>query len=358
MKTVLLTGGCGFIGSHFVRLLLRLGSWNVVNLDKLTYAGNMENLKDIEKNKNYLFVKGDICDRELLNKLFKEQEFGAVVNFAAESHVDRSIMDSEPFLRTNVIGVKRLLEASRLNGIERFLQISTDEVYGDAEGKDPFSETSPLCPSSPYAASKAAADLISLAYHRTYGIPVIIARSSNNYGPYQFPEKLIPLMIRNALVGEELPVYGDGMQQRDWLYVEDNVEAILRILDEGKIGSIYNIGTGEERTNRDVVHLLCRLLAEEVGLKLDTLALAIRSVTDRPGHDRRYALNTKKTREELGWFHRTQFDLGLKNSILWYSKNQDWVERVTSGEYKKYYDSVYSHAWGKNPGYDKDSRNR
>jgi len=358
VKTILVTGGCGFIGSHFLRLLHRLKSWKVVNLDNLTYAGNMENLKDIEDNKNYLFVKGDICDRVLLDKLFKEQRFRSVVNFAAESHVDRSIMDSEPFLRTNVIGVQALLEASRLNGIERFLQISTDEVYGDADGKEPFIEISPLCPSSPYAASKAAADLMCLAYHHTHGVPVIIARSSNNYGPYQFPEKLIPLMIRNGLTGRDLPVYGDGMHQRDWLYVEDNVEAILQILDEGKIGSIYNVGTGEERTNQDVIHLVCRLLAEEAGLQLDELTFAIKSVTDRPGHDRRYALNTKKIREELGWFHRTRFDLGLKKSISWYSKNLDWVKRVTTGEYEKYYDSVYLDAWGKNPRYDKDSCNR
>lgn len=228
MKTILITGGRSFIGSHFIRLLLRETSWRVVNLDKLTYAGNLENLKDVEENLSYHFVKGDICDLQLLDRLFREHEPWAIINFAAESHVDRSIIDSSPFLDTNVLGVQALLVSSRQFCIERFVQISTDEVYGDAEGKEPFHEGSALSPSSPYAASKAAADLLCLSYLRTYDIPVLIGRSSNNYGPCQFPEKLIPLMIRNAMVGEELPIYGDGLQRRDWLYVEDNAEAILR----------------------------------------------------------------------------------------------------------------------------------
>lgn len=349
MKTILVTGGCGFIGSHFIRLLLRRTSWGIVNLDKLTYAGNMENLKDVEENQSYCFVKGDIRDRQLLDRLFQEHRFRAVVNFAAESHVDRSILDSSPFLYTNVIGVQTLLETSRHYGVGRFLQISTDEVYGDAEGEVPFYEGCTLSPSSPYAASKASADLLCLAYRRTYGIPVLIARSSNNYGPYQFPEKLIPLMIRNALVGEGLPIYGDGLQRRDWLYVEDNVEAILSILEGGKVGSIYNVGTGEERTNRDIVHLLCSVMAEEAGLDLDLLISTIRSVKDRPGHDRRYALNTKKVNEELGWLPTMRFELGLKKTISWYLGNADWVKRVTSGEYQSYYEAVYVHAWRENP---------
>lgn len=349
MKTILVTGGCGFIGSHFVRLLLRRTSWRVVNLDKLTYAGNMENLKDVEGNSSYRFVKGDIADRILVDGLFREERPWALVNFAAESHVDRSILDSSPFLKTNVTSVQILLEASRRYQIERFLQISTDEVYGDAEGKEPFHEESPLTPSSPYSASKAAADLLCFAYLRTYDIPVLIARSSNNYGPYQFPEKLIPLIIRNALVGEELPVYGDGLQRRDWLYVEDNVEAVFRILEGGRVGSIYNVGTGEERTNREGVRTVCQLLTEEAGLDLDKLIARIRSVTDRPGHDRRYALKTERVRHEVGWSPTIPFEVGLRKTVCWYLDNQDWVKRVTSGEYKTYYNAVYTRAWEKEP---------
>lgn len=347
MKTILVTGGCGFIGSHFVRLLLRKTTWRVVNLDKLTYAGNLENLKDVENNPRHCFVKGDIADRMFVNALFKEEEPWVVVNFAAESHVDRSILDSSPFLQTNIIGVQVLLEASRRYGIERFIQISTDEVYGDAEGKEPFNEESPLSPSSPYSASKAASDLLCLAYLRTYGIPVIIIRSSNNYGPFQFPEKLIPLMIRNALIGKELPIYGDGLQKRDWLYVEDNVEAILRILEAVKVGSIYNVATGEERTNRDVVLMVCQILAEEAGLNPDALIAHIRSVPDRPGHDRRYASRTEKVRQEVGWSPANPFETGLRITIRWYLDNQNWVKRVTSGEYQSYYDAVYARTWGK-----------
>ncbi|MGH7807081.1 MAG: dTDP-glucose 4,6-dehydratase, partial [Thermodesulfobacteriota bacterium] len=278
MKTILVTGGCGFIGSHFIRLLLRKTAWPVLNLDKLTYAGNMQNLGDIEENPSYQFIKGDICDRQLLDKLFQEHKLWAIVNFAAESHVDRSILDSSPFLDTNINGVQSLLESSRHFGIERFLQISTDEVYGDAEGKEPFHEGSTLSPSSPYAASKAAADLLCLSYHRTYGVPVLIVRSSNNYGPYQFPEKLIPIMIRNAMLGEKLPIYGDGLQRRDWLYVGDNADAIFAILEEGKDGSTYNVATGEERSNRDAVHLVCELLAQQAGLELNFLISSIQSV--------------------------------------------------------------------------------
>lgn len=344
LKTILVTGGCGFIGSHFVRLVLGNTRWRVVNLDKLTYAGNLENLKDVETSPRYRFVKGDIADRSLVDNLLLEEHPQAVVNFAAESHVDRSILDSSPFIETNINGVRVLLEASR-RGVERFLQISTDEVYGDAEGKQPFAEESPLCSGSPYAASKAAADLLCLAYGRTYGVPVLIVRSSNNYGPFQFPEKLIPLMIRNAMTGKELPVYGDGLQQRDWLYVEDNVGAILRILENGKVGSIYNVGTGEEQSNLNVIYTLCKIIAEEMGSRLESLTANIRSVADRPGHDRRYALDTRKVRRELGWSYATPFETGLKKTVRWYLDNQDWMKRVTSGEYQSYYDAVYTHEW-------------
>lgn len=347
MKTVLVTGGCGFIGSHFTRLLVRRTSWRVVNLDKLTYAGNLENLKDVEEGPRYRFVRGDITDRILVNRLFGEEKPWALINFAAESHVDRSILDSSPFLATNVIGVQVLLEASRGYGVGRFLQISTDEVYGDADGKEPFREEDPLFPSSPYAASKASADLLCLSYLHTYGMPILITRSSNNYGPFQFPEKLIPLMIRNALAGEELPVYGDGLQRRDWLYVEDNVEAIFRILENGKAGSIYNIGTGEDITNKEVVHSICRSLAEETGLNLGALTSRIRSVPDRPGHDRRYALNIQKLHREIGWSRKVPLEAGLRDTVRWYLDNQDWVRRVTSGEYRTYYESVYTRFWQK-----------
>ena len=347
MKTILITGGCGFIGSHFVRLVLRNPEYQVVNLDKLTYAGNLQNLIDVEGEKNYCFVKGDIADETLVDRLFREERPGAVVNFAAESHVDRSILDPSPFIQTNVIGVQVLLEAARRHGVERFVQVSTDEVYGDADAKEVFHEDSPLTPSSPYAATKAAADLFGLAYQRTYGLPVLITRSSNNYGPFQFPEKLIPLLIRNALGGEDLPVYGDGLQSRDWLHVEVNAEAIFQVLEKGQIGSIYNVGTGEERTNIELVRAVCHLLAEEAGLDLKKLLSRIRMVADRPGHDRRYALNTRKIREDLGWSSQVPFETGLRGTVRWYLDHQAWVKQVTSGEYQAYYEAVYSQAWGR-----------
>lgn len=349
MKTVLVTGGCGFIGSHFVRLLLRRRAWRVVNLDKLTYAGDPARLKDVEEGARYRFVKGDIADRALLDELLREEKPWAAVNFAAESHVDRSILDPSPFLDTNVLGVQALLEVARRHSVDRFVQVSTDEVYGDAQGKGPFSEESPLRPSSPYAASKAAADLFCLASWRTYGVLVVILRSSNNYGPFQFPEKLIPLMIRNAVNGEDLPIYGDGAQRRDWLYVEDNCEALLSVLEDGMTGCIYNVGVGEERTNLGVVHAICRLLADEAGLDSGTLLKKIRFIPDRPGHDRCYALDTQRIRRELGWSPQVTFQAGLKQTVRWYLQNQDWVERVTSGEYKTYYEAVYRHRWREVP---------
>jgi dTDP-glucose 4,6-dehydratase len=347
MRTLLVTGGCGFIGSHFVRMALGTGAWRVVNLDKLTYAGNLENVTDVLESPHHRFVRGDIADRQGVRTLLAEERPWAVVNFAAESHVDRSILDPTPFLQTNVLGTQVLLEAAREARVERFVQVSTDEVYGDAEGKDPFHESSPLTPSSPYAASKAAADLLCLAYARTYGVPVLIVRSSNNYGPYQFPEKLIPLLIRNALAGEVLPVYGDGLQRRDWLYVEDNCRAILRVLEAGRVGAIYNVGTGQERTNLEVVRTLCRILGEEAGLDPTEILRRVRHVADRPGHDRRYAMQTDRVRRELGWSPQVPFEEGLRRTIRWYLRHPDWVARVTTGEYLQYYEAVYLRRWSR-----------
>lgn len=347
MRTVLVTGGCGFIGSHFIRLLLHRESWRVVNLDKLTYAGDPERLKGFGDDVRYRLVRGDIADRVTLEELFRAERPWAVVNFAAESHVDRSILDSSHFLHTNVIGMQSLLEASRTNNVERFVQVSTDEVYGDAEGKARFSEESPPRPSSPYAASKAAGDLLSLAYIRTYGMPVLIVRSSNNYGPFQFPEKLVPLMVRNALLDKDLPVYGDGNQQRDWLYVEDNCEALLLVLERGQIGSIYNVGARDERANINVVRAICHLLAEETGRQAEEFLSRIRSVEDRPGHDRRYALDSGRIRRELNWYPQVIFEDGLRRTVRWYLQNVRWLERVVSSEeYRAYEEAVYGRSWG------------
>jgi dTDP-glucose 4,6-dehydratase len=346
MKTILLTGGCGFIGSNFVRLLVALGGYRIINLDKLTYAGNLENVGDIDR-EHYRFVKGDICDRTLLDNLLEVEKPWAIVNFAAESHVDRSILDAAPFSQTNIAGVQSLLEAIRKHSVERFLHISTDEVYGDKEGKDPAGEESPLWPSSPYAASKAAADLLCFSYGRTYDLPIIVTRSSNNYGPFQFPEKLIPLVIHNALNDLELPVYGDGRQIRDWLYVEDNCRAILLILEKGQIGFIYNVGTGEERTNLTVVESICAAIAERTDRDLQKLKNRIRYVNDRPGHDRRYAIDVSKVRASVGWTPAENFATGLKHTVDWYLDHADWIARVTSGEYRNYYDAVYARDWGR-----------
>ena len=345
MKTVLVTGGCGFIGSNFVRLLISEGRYRVINLDKLTYAGNLENVADVTGT-SYRFVKGDICDRQLIDRLLQDERPWAIVNFAAESHVDRSILDAAPFVNANIAGVQVLLEVVRNRPVERFLHVSTDEVYGDRLAKERAGEESSLSPSSPYAATKAAADLLCLAYRRTYGLPIIVTRSSNNYGPYQFPEKFIPLLIRNALNNLDFPVYGDGKQIRDWLYVDDNCRAILCVLETGGVGSVYNIGTGEETTNLEVIEAICGALAERMGLDLQHLRKRIRHVTDRPGHDRRYALDTSKVSAETGWKPREVFVSGLKNTIDWYLGHQEWLSRVTSGEYRKYYDAVYVEGWG------------
>lgn len=344
---LLVTGGCGFIGSNFIRFVLRNHpDWRIVNLDKLTYAGNLKNLEGIEANERYKFVKGDIADRALVDKLFSQEKFNAVVNFAAESHVDRSILDPSPFVETNIKGTQILLEAARKYPVERFVQVSTDEVYGSLGETGFFTEESPLRPNSPYAASKAAADLLCRAYHKAYGIPVIITRSSNNYGPYQFPEKLIPLMIRNALIGKELPVYGEGKQVRDWLYVEDNCQAIDLVLQKGRVGEIYNIGGGCEKRNIEVVEMICDILERLVP---DTVALygsprtRIRFIKDPRGaaHDFRYALDCSKIASDLGWRPKVCFEEGLEKTVKWYLENQDWVESVITGEYLTYYERVY-----------------
>ncbi len=342
---VLVTGGAGFIGSNFIRHVLRKRpDWRIVNLDKLTYAGNPENVLEFRKSKCHRFVQGDIADRRLLGQLFRRESFDAVVNFAAESHVDRSILDPSRFTRTNATGTQALLEAARKYPPSRFVQISTDEVYGSVpSGKCP--ETAPLRPGSPYAASKASADLICGAYVKTYGSPVILTRSSNNYGPRQFPEKLIPLAIHRLLRGETVPLYGTGENRRDWLYVEDNCRAILQVVERGRAGSTYNIGSGEECSNVEVVRSICDSLAARLGKSARELERRITFVADRPGHDLRYAMDCRKIGRELGWSPATSFKNGLRKTIQWYVQNQGWVRRVTSGEYRKYYTRVYERNW-------------
>jgi len=305
----------------------------------------LENLADVSTERLRL-VRGDIRDRALVEKILQDEKPWAIVNFAAESHVDRSILDASPFVETNIGGVQALLDAVRAYPVERFLHISTDEVYGDKEGQGSFTESAPLVPSSPYAATKAAADLLCFSYRRTYGLPILVTRSSNNYGPYQFPEKLIPLLIRNGLNGMDFPVYGDGKQIRDWLHVEDNCRGILAVLENGRVGSIYNIGAGEERTNLDVVQAICGAIAERRGMELAQLKERIRFVNDRPGHDRRYAIDSTKLRAETGWQPRREFDQGLKQTVDWYLEHPDWIAHVTSGAYREYYDTVYARSWG------------
>ncbi len=335
MERILVTGGAGFIGSNFIRYMLERHSYSIINLDALTYCGNLENLRDVEDHPRYTFIRGSITDRELVNRIIRDVD--AVINFAAESHVDRSIQDPEIFIKTNVLGTQTLLEASRREGIERFIQISTDEVYGSAE-TGYFTEETPLAPNSPYSASKAAADLMVRAYHRTYGLPVNITRCSNNYGPYQFPEKLIPLMITNALEDRPLPVYGDGMNVRDWLHVEDHCSAIDLVLHHGREGEVYNIGGNNERRNIDIVKLILRELEKDESL--------IRFVEDRPGHDRRYAIDATRIRNELGWKPRYSFREGIKETINWYIRNRKWWENIKSGEYLRYYERMYGHRLG------------
>lgn len=334
---ILVTGGAGFIGSNFVYYELdNYPNDEVICLDKLTYAGNLETLEIAMKNPKFKFVKGDIADRAFVDELFASEKPDVVVNFAAESHVDRSIENPEIFLQTNVIGTSVLMDACRKYGNIRYHQVSTDEVYGDLPLDRPdlfFTETTPLHTSSPYSASKASADLLVQAYYRTYKLPVTISRCSNNYGPYHFPEKLIPLMIANALNDKKLPVYGKGENVRDWLYVEDHCSAIDLIIRKGKIGDVYNIGGHNERTNLEVV----KTIIKELGKSEDLIEF----VTDRPGHDRRYAIDPTKIHNELGWLPATKFDDGIKKTIDWYLTHKSWWEKIISGEYKDYYDKMY-----------------
>ena len=335
---IIVTGGAGFIGGNFVHYMVnKYPTDQIVCLDLLTYAGNMETLEPVMDKTNFSFVKGDIADRKFIYELFETEKPDVVINFAAESHVDRSIENPEIFLQTNVIGTSVLLDACRKYGNIRYHQVSTDEVYGDLPLDRPdlfFTEETPLHTSSPYSASKASADLLVLAYHRTFGVPVTISRCSNNYGPYHFPEKLIPLMIANALNDKALPVYGTGENVRDWLYVEDHCIAIDLIVRNGKIGEVYNIGGHNERTNLDVVKTILRELGKDEGL--------ITYVSDRLGHDRRYAIDPTKMQTELGWQPTTLFDEGIKKTIQWYLDNKSWWERILSGEYQDYYDKMYS----------------
>ncbi|MDE5558718.1 MAG: dTDP-glucose 4,6-dehydratase [Ruminococcus sp.] len=334
---IIVTGGAGFIGANFVfHILNTYSDYRIICLDKLTYAGNLSTLAPIMNNSNFRFVKLDICDREGVYKLFEEEKPDIVVNFAAESHVDRSIENPEIFLQTNILGTQVLMDACRKYGIKRYHQVSTDEVYGDLPLDRPdlfFTETTPIHTSSPYSSSKAGADLLVMAYYRTYGLPVTISRCSNNYGPYHFPEKLIPLMIVNALADKPLPVYGEGLNVRDWLYVKDHCRAIDLIIHNGKLGEVYNVGGHNEMKNIDIVKLICKELGKPESL--------IINVEDRKGHDMRYAIDPTKIHNELGWLPETKFEDGIKKTIEWYLENREWWETIISGEYQNYYDKMY-----------------
>jgi dTDP-glucose 4,6-dehydratase len=334
MRNILVTGGAGFIGSNFVRMVLsEHPDCHVVNLDKLTYAGNLESLADVLDNSRHRFVHGDICDGPLVEKIINDCRIDAIVNFAAESHVDRSIVGPKIFIETNVTGTLTLLQAARDKNIERFIQVSTDEVYGSLGPQGKFTEQSPLCPNSPYSASKAGADLLVGAFGHTWGLRYNITRCSNNYGPYQFPEKLIPLMINNALHDKELPVYGDGLYVRDWIYVYDHCTAIWQVLEKAPPGEIYNIGGCNEKANLEVIEIILERLHKPKTL--------IRHVKDRPGHDRRYAIDASKIISELGWKPSVTFEEGMARTIDWYLDNQQWLAHVISGDYQKYYESMY-----------------
>lgn len=349
MKTYLVTGGAGFIGSNYVLYMLnKYNDVKIVNLDALTYAGNLENLKDVENNPNHVFVQGDICDRELVGKLFKEHNFDYVVNFAAESHVDRSIREPEVFAKTNVMGTVNLLNCAKdawyteengwRDGV-KYLQVSTDEVYGSLGDEGFFMETTPLDPHSPYSSSKAGADLMVKAYGDTFKMPINITRCSNNYGPYQFPEKLIPLLINNCLNLKDLPIYGDGLNIRDWLYVEDHCKAIDMVVRNGRLGEVYNVGGHNERTNLQIVKKVISYLHDNVNEEITENLM--KYVEDRKGHDRRYGIAPDKIKEELGWYPETTFEVGIEKTIKWYLDNKDWMNNVTSGDYQKYYAKMY-----------------
>ncbi|MEH6887925.1 dTDP-glucose 4,6-dehydratase [Priestia megaterium] len=331
---ILVTGGAGFIGSNFVRHMVETyPSYSIVNYDLLTYAGNLENLKDIESHENYTFVKGDINNRELVDHLVKYHNIDVIVNFAAESHVDRSITEPNIFIKSNVLGTQALLDVAKANNLKKYVQVSTDEVYGSLGETGYFTEETPLAPNSPYSASKAGADMLVSAYHETFGMNVNITRCSNNYGPYHFPEKLIPLMVTNALEGKELPIYGDGKNVRDWLHVKDHCAAIDLVIHKGEPGEIYNVGGHNERTNNEIVHLIVE--------KLNAPKELIKFVEDRLGHDRRYAIDPTKLTTELGWNPKYTFDTGIVETIQWYLDNQDWWKNIKSGDYVNYYNKQY-----------------
>lgn len=333
MTKVLVTGGAGFIGSNFLKYMVsKYPDYHFINLDSLTYCGNLENLKDIEDKENYSFVKGDIRDSKLVSNIISDCDY--IINFAAESHVDRSIEDPEIFIKSNVLGTQVLLDMAKKHNIKKYLQISTDEVYGSLPKEGYFTETTPLQPNSPYSASKAGADLMVRAYHNTFDLPVNITRCSNNYGPYQFPEKLIPLMISNALEDKPLPVYGDGLNIRDWLHVYDHCTAIDLVLHKGKTGEIYNIGGNNEKTNIDIVKLILKELNKSESL--------IKFVKDRLGHDRRYAIDSTKIQKELNWKPKYTFEKGIIETINWYLDNKKWINQVKTGQYQEYYTNMYS----------------
>ena len=351
-RTVLVTGGCGFIGANFVRLVLDARpEWRLINLDKLTYAGNLQNLQGISESPQYRFVRGDICDAEAMDRLFAEEHIDTVVHFAAESHVDRSITGPAEFIQTNIVGTFTLLEAARRNWLDpgskvadpRFLHISTDEVYGSLGAEGYFSETTAFDPRSPYSASKASSDHLVSAYFHTYGLPTMITNCSNNYGPYQFPEKLIPLIFHNSMHGKPLPVYGDGKNIRDWLYVGDHCEAVLEVLGKGRIGRSYNIGGNNEKQNIEVVTLICDTLDRKLGLPTSgqPRRSLITFVKDRLGHDRRYAIDASRIKEEIGWQPRVTFEQGVEMTIDWYLANAEWVASVVDGSYQEYYTKMY-----------------
>lgn len=335
MRRIVVTGGCGFIGSNFIRLELQTDpELSIINIDKLTYAGNLANLADLQGNPRYQFARGDICDSEFINSSLGAGDIDAVVNFAAESHVDRSILDSSPFVQTNIVGTQTLLDCCRRHKIGRYVQVSTDEVYGSLGDDGKFTEETPLAPNSPYSASKASADLLVRAYVHTFDFPAVITRCSNNYGPYQFPEKLIPLFISNALNDQALPVYGTGLNIRDWIHVLDHCRGIDAALRRGRVGEVYNFGGNSELTNLDLTYTLLEALGKPRTL--------IRYVADRPGHDHRYAIDASKAKRELGWEPQAVFSAGLRETIDWYLANPDWIATIKSGAYRSYYEQQYS----------------
>lgn len=334
MKKLLITGGAGFIGSNFIRFILNNTDYSIINYDLLTYSGNLDNLLDVQNNPKYSFIQGDICDKEKLSSIFQSNKFDGIINFAAESHVDRSILDSQPFVHSNINGVVALMDIARQFEISRFLQISTDEVYGSASDGETFDENSNLIPNSPYSASKAAADLMVRSYVKTHKFPAIITRSSNNFGPYQYPEKFIPLIINNALVDKKIPVYGDGLNVRDWIFVQDNCRAIFEVFEKGKIGEIYNIAANNELTNLEIVRTILNLMNKSLDL--------IEFVKDRPAHDRRYSISAEKVKNEIGWFVDRNFEEALGFTIEWYLNNKPWLESITKKtKFTDYYKIQY-----------------